>query len=132
MKPSSEADGYFASYKQFSNILRSWLIAYGIGVPVFMLSQEHVWNALKNSCLATVAGSLFVFGVVMQVLFAAFFKWAMWVIWMGVDDASRRETRGYKIAHWASDKYFIDFITDVGAMALFTIATVILLGVIFS
>jgi len=120
-----QADGYFQSYKQFSNMLRSWLIAYGIGAPILILSQDHIWDALKDSVLVKVAGVLFLLGVLLQIVFTAFFKWAMWVVWMATDDENRRNTRSFKIADWASEKYFIDFVTDIGAILLFAVATII-------
>jgi hypothetical protein len=120
---SSTESGYYKSYKEFSITLRTWLIAYGIGGPVLVLSQQHFWEVLKTSESASTIGLFFLCGVILQVFFAATFKWAMWEIWMAESYSARKSNIGYKAAHWLSEKYFIDLIADFGAMALFAIAT---------
>ncbi len=123
--PKSEAEGLFEAYKDFSTVLRTWLVAYGIGGPVIILSQEHIWKALGTSAAAACAGVLFLSGVIVQVFFAAFFKWAMWELWFGLNDEPRQKRKRYRFAKWASENYWIDVVTDFGSLATFAIATVL-------
>jgi len=126
--PASETDeqkALFESYKDFSLTLRTWLIAYGVGGPVILLSQEHLWAKLASDPNANLIGALFLFGVGLQVFFAAFFKWAMWELWRTTANPKLKSRRSYKIANRASEWYWIDLVTDWGAIIAFGFATAI-------
>ena len=126
----ADENPYYTSYKDFATTLRTWLVAYGIGGPVIVLSQQHVWAKIDGSDAAIWAGGLFLSGVVLQVLFALLFKWAMWILY-AFDTDALKATNQYKIAYWVSDKYFIDVIADLGSLILFSTATFLLVATIF-
>lgn len=122
---TAEQKALFESYKDFSLTLRAWLIAYGVGGPVILLSQEHLWKKLSSDPNANLIGALFLIGVGLQVFFAAFFKWAMWEIWRATSKPELKTRCPYKIANSASEWYWIDLVTDWGAILAFGFATAI-------
>jgi len=40
--------GLFEAYGSAATSLRTWLVAYGIGAPVFFLSKDNLWRALAT------------------------------------------------------------------------------------
>ena len=44
-----EEKGFYEAYKGFANNLRTWFLAYGIGAPVVLLSNEDSWSLISNS-----------------------------------------------------------------------------------
>ena len=118
-----EKSTHFEAYTQHSSVLRTWLVAYGIGAPALFLSQDKIWQALAKSGLLATIGALFLAGVFLQVAIAAINKSVMWACYYGDIDPLYKETRRYKGACWLSDKYSIDLAADLGAMAAFCVAT---------
>lgn len=37
---TTNAEHYFQAYAEYSKVLRTWLVAYGIGAPVLLLTNE--------------------------------------------------------------------------------------------
>lgn len=105
--------------------MRTWLIAYGIGGPAIVASQEHLWNSLNDETAAC-AGLIFLMGLAFQIFPAAFFKWAMWELWISVEDVERKEKKRWKIAKWASENYLIDLVTDAVSLVMFGWATILI------
>lgn len=123
--PDGDGDGpgYFAAYSEHSNLLRSWLVLYGIGGPVLILSQDKLWGILVASKHIQCVAILFLLGVFIQVFLAALNKLVMWACYYGEMVPSYKSSRRYKWASNLSELYLIDFICDVFAMSAFSWAT---------
>jgi hypothetical protein len=121
----TENDGaeHFASYREHANILRTWLVAYGVGGPVLILSQDKIWGKLSTSGSLRLIAVLFLTGVSLQVASAAINKSVMWACYYGETEPMYKATVRYKIANWLSGQYLIDFTCDTAAMATFAAAT---------
>lgn len=131
--PTSEPigqSGHFEAYSQHSAVLRTWLVAYGIGAPALFMSQDKIWQALAISGLLATIGSLFLLGVFLQVALAAINKSVMWACYFGDTEPLYKETFRYRGACWLADKYSIDLAADLGAMASFSLATYYCFGVL--
>jgi hypothetical protein len=123
-EPTSEVgEGHYAAYEEHARTLRTWLVAYGIGGPVLILSQAEVWKRLAASGSLRLIASLFLSGVVLQVVLAAVNKSAMWACYYGELEPAYKSTRRYKIGLWLSERYLIDFLFDIAGMFLFAYAT---------
>ena len=123
-EPTSEGGtGHYAAYEEHARTLRTWLVAYGIGGPVLILSQAEVWKRLAASGSLRFIASLFLSGVVLQVILAAVNKSAMWACYYGELESAYQSTRRYKIGLWLSERYLIDFLFDIAGMFLFAYAT---------
>jgi hypothetical protein len=72
--------GYFEGYAQFSGVLRTWLIAYGIGGPVLFIFQSRITDQLSESGQSLSIAILFLSGVFLQVIIALLYKGAIWFL----------------------------------------------------
>ena len=120
---SEPGAGHYAAYEEHARTLRTWLVAYGIGGPVLILSQAAVWQRLARSGSIRLIAGLFLTGVVLQVVLAAINKSAMWACYFGEVDPDFQSTRRYRVGRWLSERYAIDFLFDTIGMCLFAYAT---------
>jgi hypothetical protein len=118
-----DSAGYYAVYEEHARTLRTWLVAYGIGGPVLILSQEAVWKQITKIGSLPLIAKLFLGGVVLQVVLAAVNKSAMWALYCGEVDREYAKTKRYKVGSWLSERYIIDLALDLSSMVLFAWAT---------
>jgi hypothetical protein len=118
-----DSAGYYAVYEEHARTLRTWLVAYGIGGPVLILSQEAVWIQITKTGSLPLVAKLFLAGVVLQVVLAAVNKSAMWALYCGEVDLEYAKTKRYKFGSWLSERYVIDLALDLSSMVLFAWAT---------
>ena len=119
---TTQAAEFYRAYEDYSRTLRTWLVAYGIGGPVLMLTNERVSVALFNSGHARFIGGLFLAGVALQVGLAAVNKTAMWICYFS-DDEEITDRWWCKCAYWLSSQFWIDLILDFGSLTAFAIAS---------
>ncbi len=131
-----DKEAYYDSYAGFATRLRYWFIAFGVGAPTLILTQEHVWDELTYSTVKVLV-SLFFAGIGLQIFYAIVHKWSQWKLYKceHTDDPDRdKDTheRGkrYCVAKWADSAYVIDWVADLGTLFLFALATTLLLSAI--
>jgi hypothetical protein len=122
-KPGESGDGHYSVYEEHAKTLRTWLVAYGIGGPVLILSKDSIWTKLGETGLLRPMAELFLAGVVLQVLLSAVNKSAMWACYYGEIEPAYTITKRYKFGLWLSELYIIDFAIDLASMGLFAYAT---------
>jgi hypothetical protein len=122
---TDESDGYYRAYEEYSKVLRTWLVAYGIGAPVLLFTNDHLSDAVRKSSLAAYIAWFFLIGVGLQVLLAAVNKNVMWMLYWGEKWPELDAQPLYRAAAWLSFQYWIDVLTDVGTIVLFGAATLI-------
>ncbi|MGN7724698.1 hypothetical protein ACTJIL_02600 [Luteimonas sp. 22616] len=140
---TSDYDGHFVNYAEYSKTLRSWLVAYGIGAPVlFLLSKDAPETISRSPHLKTIV-TLFVVGVALQIFLSFLNKWAAWNMYRGAY-AKQLESRGdsecdnhhksktYRIWCFINKQSWIDMAVDVGALGCFSVATWIVLEALLS
>jgi hypothetical protein len=131
---SKDHDGHFANYAEYSKTFRSWMVAYGIGGPILLLtSKDAPQNIAKSPYLQTIV-TLFILGVAIQIVLALVNKWAAWHMYRGAyskyqmaendpDCNNHHDSITYKFWGWVNRQSWIDFLCDVGALLLFSVAT---------
>lgn len=123
--------GFFEGYASFAGVLRTWLIAYGIGGPVLLVTNEKVSEKLSASGLSLDIALLFLIGVGLQVIVALLYKGAMWYLYIGEEVSKKiQKTKCYRISSWLSEAFWLEMMFDLGSIVLFTIATMRLLGLL--
>jgi len=127
---AESAKGYYSAYQYHSNLLRTWLVAYGIGGPVLLLTNDTLWGQLTVSGQVSFVGKLFLIGVALQIFLAALNKAIMWTLYYGEGDQQFQKKWRYEIAAWLSGKIGIDLVVDIVSMVLMAWATVTVLGII--
>jgi len=118
------ATGFYAAYESYSRVLRTWLVAYGIGAPVLLLTNDAVWVKVSGSIHLRLFGALFLLGVALQVLLAAVNKMLMWVAYYAEVKPEFKEKSVCRICDKLSTQFWLDFFADVAAMAMFAAATI--------
>ena len=125
-----EESGFYEAYSGFANNRRTWFIAYGIGAPVLLISQDAAWAALRGSEVGAIAAYFFLAGVALQIVAALIYKTAMWYLYVGELKPKFRHALRYKVADFFSENYLIEVAFDVATLALFSLATLGIVRVI--
>ena len=122
-KQGTEISEHYEVYAEYSKILRTWLVGYGVGVPALILSQKELWEKLaKSESIETIA-ILFIFGVILQVIISLTNKSIMWASYYGAHNTPFKICNCYKIADTLSKYYWIDLIFDLATIGFYTYAT---------
>ena len=91
---TTEREEYFKAYEEYSKVLRTWFVAYGIGGPVLLLTNQTLAKAIKASGQGKSLAALFLAGVALQVVLAALNKFSMW----GSTSANSRRPSNPRVA----------------------------------
>lgn len=122
----------YKAYEEHSKNLRTWLVAYGIGGPVLIVSNQRLSDLLINSVDLRNYIYAFLGGVATQVFLSVLNKNVMWGCYCGEQLEEFRNSILYKFANWFSVQYWIDFLADLISIVLFIYATFGILKIIFS
>lgn len=125
-----EADELYQLYADYNKILRTWLVAYGIGGPILFATNAALNTPLKNSGHSKTLVGMFLVGVALQVFNAFLNKWVGWHLYSGVEFPSFRKKTAYIFWSKLSDWYWIDFSFDCISIILFGIATAWVLSLV--
>jgi hypothetical protein len=114
---------FYSAFEDYAKTLRTWLVAYGIGAPVFLVHETEAWTRIGKSGNVRTIMLFFLVGVALQVFITALNKSVMWACYFGAHRPEYQSTWRYKAADWLSDKYLIDLACDALSIVLFTWAT---------
>jgi hypothetical protein len=118
-----EQTGHYEAYATFSKTLRTWLVAYGIGVPALIFSNEKITEAVGQSGRARLIVICFLGGVCVQVFGTLLYKTTEWYLYSGEAEKAFKGTRRYAFGVWINDQYWLELAIDIAAIALFAVAT---------
>ena len=110
-------------YKYYSNLLRTWLVAYGIGGPVILLTNDHLWAKVIEAGNQTIIGIMFLSGVGLQVFLAFLNKSLMWNLYFGYVSPGFRDKWPHRLSDKLSEQYWIDILIDGISIGLMAVAT---------
>jgi len=117
------ADSYSA-YEWHANTLRTWLVAYGIGVPAIFLTQDTLRTKLIASAYCFQITNSFLLGVAYQVLLAFLNKTAMWIYYYGKEENNEFKKHVlFEPTKRFTECYWFDFAVDLVTIVLFAFAT---------
>ncbi|MGH8373283.1 MAG: hypothetical protein ACRETO_11215 [Gammaproteobacteria bacterium] len=121
-KPNSDS-GFYEPYIQYARTLRAWFVAYGIGVPVLLVSQEFIAKAIIKAGTGELITWLFLIGVAVQVLAAFLYKYSMNYLYFDEFSDELEGTRRLKFAIWLSNAIWLEMLFDVVSIGLFSWGT---------
>lgn len=107
------AKEYFKVYEEYSKELRTWFVAYGIGAPALILTNDTISKAIKAAGASKCIAAFFLIGVSLQISLAVINKVAMWGMYYGAVESAFQTTRSYKFADWIADQFWIDILIDI-------------------
>lgn len=126
----TEAESLFKTYGVYARTLRAWFVAYGIGGPVLLLTNDTVNQAFRSSPLGRSIAGAFLIGVATQVVLAFLNKTVIWASYFATIRPEVSESRKYRAAAWVAEQYWIDVVADVATIGLFGWATWAAFGLI--
>ncbi len=124
----TDDSSFYESYAHFSRTLRAWLVAYGVGVPVLLVSQEFIAKAIIKSGTGALITWLFLVGVAIQVLAALLYKYSMAYLYSSEVEPELNNTWRVKAAEWLSNAIWLEALFDVIAIVLFVWGTFLVVG----
>ena len=120
---TDEESNLFEDYDEFAKVLRTWFVAYGIGGPVLLLTNDAVRCEIATSGYAPRIAWEFLIGVGLQVLLTIFNKVALWGCYKAAREPKLRTRCVYRAAEWFAYVLWIDLLVDVSSFILFALAT---------
>ncbi|MGH9455273.1 MAG: hypothetical protein ACRD2O_15035 [Terriglobia bacterium] len=115
--------GFYEPYIRYSGTLRSWFVAYGIGVPVLLVSQNLITKAIIKSGTGNLIASLFLVGVAIQVIATFLYKYSQEYLYHEETGAELEGTTRLAIAKWLSNAVWFEMLLDILSITLFVCGT---------
>jgi hypothetical protein len=125
-----EESGYYDAYKGFATNLRVWFIAYGIGAPAVLLSNENSWATIVDSGQGKKLAILFFIGVGIQVFATLLYKAAMWYLYMTELGHIKKDSKKYRVSNFFASNYIVESVFDTATFLLFGWASFIVIKII--
>lgn len=122
-KPSAEELELQEAHKYYGRTLRTWLIVYGIGGPVLLISNKDLAAKFQPSQNAKMIIYAFLAGLAGQLLLAFAYKTSLWYLTYGERYGAFKSTWRYKASLWITDAYGIELLLDFVTCAAFAIAS---------
>ncbi|ACE86199.1 hypothetical protein [Cellvibrio japonicus] len=72
---SNREESLRLAYRQHSATLRAWFVAFGVAFPLFLASNDRIWDDFSAHENATCTAILFFAGVILQVVLAIIDKY---------------------------------------------------------
>jgi hypothetical protein len=112
-----EPESYAKVYEEYAKTLRTWLVAYGIGGPVLLLTNDAVRSTIVASGSARYITRAFLLGVALQVFLAFKNKHALWRCYVADEVHPERKKNSIdKAAFWLEDNFWIDVFGDLASL----------------
>lgn len=116
------AKDYFEQYWRYCAAVRNWLVAFGIGSCVLLVSEKAgIFKDVSQQRRTHIVIWLLV-GVICQILLALVNKYIHWCIYWGMEDEKFRKGPCYRIAEKLSRCFWIDVLVDIASVFAFAIA----------
>jgi len=128
-KSSALSQSYFDSYAEYNRILRSWFVAFGVGGLALFLLESPVRAALLASGQTRAVVTLFLTGVIAQIVVAFLNKYANWYCYFGEDNPAFLHSSLYRFWSQIASLFWIDIILDILTVGCFLTAIVLLFDI---
>lgn len=125
------AENSFKAYEEYTKTLRTWLVAFGIGGPVFFISQPELSKLIAGSGQAKAIVYSFLFGLSLQIGIAILNKWTNWFTYSMSVRSPIRINKFDGLWIWFSNQFWIDILVDIATVGLFLFATYKVLTFVF-
>jgi len=127
-----EESGFYEAYAHFSRTLRAWLVAYGIGAPVLLVSQEFIAHAIIKAGAGGLITWLFLAGVAIQVSAALLYKYSMAYLYFAETDSMPEGAWQVVLSAWLSRAVWIEALFDLASIALFVWGTFLVVAAVLA
>ena len=115
---------FLESFRASSASMSKWIVAYGVGMPVIILSQESFSHYLIAQKYFLVVLSLFLTGSCLKVISELVYKYISWPLHLGEGDETYRKRTSYKICKNLYNSLLFEAIFDIPAVILLFTGTI--------
>ena len=117
------------AYRQHSNNFRTWLIAFGIGVPAFLSTSDKAWAAFLAAPNARCIAYLLLLGAALQIGLALIDKYAGWFCLCAEIGRSGSDTLKARAGKWWLENDWPSILIDLATVGAFAYAACSLLDI---
>lgn len=128
---ASTPSEYFESYRHYAQVLRAWLVGYGVGVPVLLISQSDIVKPIIASGFTVWIFGLFLLGVAAQVVIALLYKYSMAILYENEYSESEIDGKRLSFAYYMGTRYWPDIVGDATAVISYITATALMAYAVF-
>jgi hypothetical protein len=121
--PPIDRDAFYKVYEEYAKHLRTWFVAYGVGGPVLILTQEKVSQVVVASGSGKGIALFFLAGVGLQVLLSLVNKWVNWGVYAYSETEQLIDGKRFAVCSWISEQSCLDVLFDLGTIVCFGVAT---------
>jgi len=125
---STDREEYLKAYQEHARTLKTWFMAYGLGVLVLLISKDRPWKALISSGYAMLVAGLSVAGVSAQVLLVILNKMSNRFCYYGEFKPPFKSKWPCKASRWFEGQFWIDVLRDLSTLTAFGWATMCRFG----
>lgn len=86
-------------YRQHTGNFRTWLVAFGVGFPVFLVSNAEIWHKLEASGIKCMLISIII-GIALQVKLALIDKYTDWFCLLAIYNLRNQNSPTAKFGVW--------------------------------
>jgi hypothetical protein len=123
-KPDAKPSEFYESYAAFARTLRTWFVAFGVGVPALLVANEKARELLVASGCARRVACILLAGVVVQVASTLLYKLTMLYLYLSEDNDARKNRWCYRFFDSVSEAFWLECGLDLVTLVLFSWATV--------
>jgi hypothetical protein len=98
-------------YRQHTGNFRTWLVAFGVGFPVFLVSNVEIWHKLETSGIKCILIPIII-GIALQVTLALVDKYADWFCLSVIYKLRDQGSASAKFGVWWQKHDWLSFIVD--------------------
>ncbi|MDE2091803.1 MAG: hypothetical protein KGJ08_07890 [Gammaproteobacteria bacterium] len=116
----------------YARILRAWLVAYGVGVPVLLVSQRLIAEAIIKKGNGSLITWLFLVGVAIQIIEIFIYKYSQEYLYHDETGSELKDTRRLALAEWFSNTIWFEIVFDLLSMVLFVCGTFMVVAAVLT
>lgn len=116
---STNKSDFEAAYRQHAGNFRTWLVAFGVGMPIFLASNGTIWETFSKAERASYVTCTFFAGIALQVMLAMLDKYADWFCLSTINGRRAKESYGAKFGVWWLKNDWPSILIDLASIALF-------------
>lgn len=127
---SKKDETYWKNYVEYNKGVRTWLVTFGVGALVLLLSHPKLIESLKQHGSAKSVMLCLLLGCGAQVAVALINKICAWHQATGEELPEFKRTKLYKVLNWIGGMFVIDVLFDLGSIIAFVLAIYAIAGAI--
>jgi hypothetical protein len=121
----TEPDGYFNAYMEYNKALRNWLVGFGIGGPVLILSNVEISRRVLSCTNRSFIFWTFALGVFVQIIVASLNKYINWCEYDRLTPEKGKTSNNHEFIKKFADKIWIDVLADFISIFSFILAAIL-------